>query len=182
MAAGLFALDISTVTSFSGGRSRYIPMVLSISPGKSLLIALGGSVALLWMTATAWTFGKSKRLDNRLTILLAFGFLAGFIWYAVPRALFIVQSWPRPALIEALFTGRAAGLFAIASYATLTYKATLALEHRRPHVRPSVARRFGNWLAFAVYPIGLWWVQPAIREALTAQPEQRPLEDHLLQG
>lgn len=143
---------------------------------------LGTGVAVLWMAATAHRLGTRRGFDNRFTLVVATGYLVLSLLYGGVEAWLGLLSWPRPAALAALFgAGKAAAGFWVASYVMLTYKAAAALEGAEGARVLPAARKLLNWLGFALFPVGVWSLQPRVRAALRApyRPERR-LEDHLV--
>ena len=178
---GVFLLGV--VLSMLGGMWHVLSWphartMLTVGTG---LCMIGGLVTVVWMTAVVIGLRNPRKptvVHNRINLIIAVTALTVALVYPFYES--VMSSFGGTTSGLALVTGSGVfGLFVLASYVLITYRAALALELREGYERTTIASRWGDWLLFIVQPIGVWKLQPRIRRLVTDRPAT-DLTDHLI--
>ena len=159
------------------------PLVPALLVLAALARAAARIIVVLWLARIATGLVRERRrgrLDDATNLSIASGYLA-----AHSLAVCVLPVLARFDLPGAGAAGYVAanamqfGVFALASYVLLAYKAAVRLEVAEGYDATSVASRWRDWLGFLVFAVGLWWLQPRVRAAV-GRGQEVAIEDHLV--
>lgn len=172
-----FGLPLAT-----GALPRDLTVALALT--AATLRAVGRIVAVVWLVRVATGLPAVSdprlRVDNATNLSIASGFLAAYSLAAC--VLPVCVAWDLPGASAARYfaaNGLQFGIFALASYVLLAYKAVVRLESAEGDYARGQLRRWGDLLGFLAFVIGVWWLQPRVRAAASRETAV-PIEDHLV--
>ena len=173
--AGFAYAFAASFAEYGGWIQGIDPLLLYFPTPLAIFVAKG--YALLWVARVAWGLGARHQITavGRGAILIAS--LALLLFFVIID--FGDYLSPYFDAVEVVLDKKIwqVSLYACASFVLLSYKAAVSLEEAEG--QHAMRRRFGNWLAFVLFPAGLWWLQPRINRALRVE-RGYAIEEHLI--
>ena len=145
------------------------------------VLRASGRILLVLYLARVATGLPGRAPDNAANLSIAGGYLAAYSLAVCVLPVSLARDLPGAAAARYLSANAMQfGVFALASYVLLTYKAAVSLEVSEGYERQTAAGRLGDWLGFTIWVVGVWALQPRVRAA-AGREEEVALEDHLLE-
>ena len=145
----------------------------------ALLRAAGRILAVVWLVRVATRLPGAPRA-GAVNLPIAAGYLAAYSLAVCVLPVCLARGLPGAAAARYLSVNAVRfGIFAVASYVLLAYKAAVSLEVAEGYDRQTALGRWGDWLGFLVFVVGVWPLQPRVRAAARRRDDVA-LEDHLV--